>query len=126
MMRSGRIGESGGQADAVAVVPDCVNAEALRGDDFPFEVIADHPGLVRANSEHFHRMGVGPFLGLAEAVLALDLDVVETVFKGKTQDLGALRLGRVISASLTPKSFSRSRVSCASGNSDNSSSCRAL
>jgi hypothetical protein len=40
---------------------------------------------VRANSEHFHRMGVGPFLGLAEAVLALDLDVVETVFKGKTQ-----------------------------------------
>ena len=41
-------------------------------------------------------MGVGPFLGLAEAVLAFDLDVVETVFEGKTQDLGALRLGRPV------------------------------
>jgi hypothetical protein len=41
-------------------------------------------------------MGVGPFLGLAEAVLAFDLNVVETVFEGKTQDLGALRLGRPV------------------------------
>ena len=77
MMRSGRMG-SRGQANAVAVVPDRVNAEALRADDFPFEVVADHPGLLRPDSEHFHRMLVGPLLGLAEAVLALDLDVVET------------------------------------------------
>ena len=73
-----------------------MNAKTLRGDDFPFEVIADHPGLVRANSEHFHRMGVGPFLGLAEAVLALDLDVVETLFESEPHDLGALRLGRAV------------------------------
>jgi len=76
-MRSGRMG-SRGQANAVAVVPDRVNAEALRADDFPFEVVADHPRLVRADSELFHCMLVGPLLGLAEAVLALDLDVVET------------------------------------------------
>ena len=73
-----------------------MNAEALRGDDLPFEVIADHPGPVRADSEHFHRLVVGSFLGLAEAVFALDLDVVETVFKGEPHDLGALRLGRPV------------------------------
>jgi hypothetical protein len=37
--------------------------------DFPFEIIADHPGLVRPDPEHFHRMIVGSLLGLAEAVL---------------------------------------------------------
>jgi hypothetical protein len=50
------------------------------------------------------------------------------MFEDETHDLGTLRLGGplVISANLTPHSFSWSRVSCASGNSDNSSSCRAL
>jgi hypothetical protein len=38
-------------------------------------------------------MIVGSLLGLAEAVLGLDLDVVETVFEGETHDLGTLRLG---------------------------------
>jgi hypothetical protein len=38
-------------------------------------------------------MIAGSLLGLAEAVLALDLDVVETVFEGETHDLGTLRLG---------------------------------
>jgi hypothetical protein len=38
-------------------------------------------------------MIVGSLLGLAEAVLALDLDVVEIVFERETHDLGTLRLG---------------------------------
>jgi hypothetical protein len=35
--------------------------------DFPFKIVADHPGLVRADAEHVHRMIVGSLLGLAEA-----------------------------------------------------------
>jgi hypothetical protein len=86
--------------------------------------VANHPGLVRADTEHYHRTGVGPFLGFAEAVLAFNLDVVKTVFEGEPHDLGALRLGRAIGdqPSLTPNSLSRWRVSCASGNIDNSGS----
>jgi hypothetical protein len=38
-------------------------------------------------------MIVGSLLGLAEAMLALDLGVVETVFEGETHDLGTLGLG---------------------------------
>jgi hypothetical protein len=71
----------GRQADAVAVVPDRVDAEPLRCHDLPFKVVADHPGLVRPDSEHFHRMSVGALLGLAETVLALDLDVIKAVLE---------------------------------------------
>ena len=41
-------------------------------------------------------MHVGLLLGFAEAVLALDLDVVEAVFEREPHDLGALRLGRAV------------------------------
>src|SRR5215472_7330114 len=82
-----------GQTDAVAVVPDRIDAEPLGCDDLPFKVVANHPRLVRTDPEHFHRMFVGPRLGLPEAVLALDLDVVETVFESKPHDFGALRVG---------------------------------
>src|SRR5689334_15782246 len=109
-------------------MPNRVHAEPLGCYNLPFKVVADHPGLLRADAEHFHRMIIGPLLGLAEAVLALDLGMVETVFEGEPHDLA--RCGSaaplVISANLTPNSFSRSRVSCASGNSDSSSSCRAF
>jgi hypothetical protein len=40
-------------------------------------------------------MIVGSLLGLAEAVLALDLDVVETVFEGETPPCCTDQLGRV-------------------------------
>src|SRR6516162_7064822 len=51
---------------------------------------------MRPDSEHFHGMSVGALLGLAEAVLALDLIVIEAVFKGEPHDLGALRLGSAV------------------------------
>src|SRR5437870_803686 len=41
-------------------------------------------------------MGVSAFLGFAKAVLALDLDVVEALFEGEADDLGALRRGGAI------------------------------
>jgi hypothetical protein len=41
-------------------------------------------------------MIVGSLLGLTEGMLALDLDVVETVFEGEPHDLGALGLGRAV------------------------------
>src|SRR3984893_6897144 len=41
-------------------------------------------------------MGIGTFLRFAEAVLTLDLDMVEPLFEGEADDLGALRLGRTI------------------------------
>src|SRR5207249_6210131 len=40
-----------------------------------------------------HRVSIGAFLRLAEAVLAFDLEVVEALFEGKADNLGALRLG---------------------------------
>jgi hypothetical protein len=54
------------RASVIAVVPDRVGAGPLRCHDLPFKVVADHPGLVRPDSEHFHRMSVGALLGLAE------------------------------------------------------------
>src|SRR5271154_2504011 len=41
-------------------------------------------------------MGIGALFGLAEPVLALDLDMVETLFEGEADHLGALRLGGTI------------------------------
>ena len=73
-------------------------------------------------------MIVGPLLGLAETVLALDLDVVETVFQGEPHDFRALRLGRAVGdqRQLDAQPLQPVEVSCASGNIDNSSTCRAL
>jgi hypothetical protein len=53
-------------SETCAVVPDRVDAEPLGCYDFPFKIIADHPGLMRADAEHFYRMIVGPLLGLAQ------------------------------------------------------------
>jgi hypothetical protein len=46
------------------VVPHDVNAEALRGGDFPFEIVADHPGLGGRDAEGALDLGRAP-LGLA-------------------------------------------------------------
>src|ERR1700719_1688324 len=70
-----------GQPDAIAVVPDRVDPEALRRDDLPFEIVADHPGVLGPDPERRHRMAIGLLLGFAETVLALDLDVVEAVLE---------------------------------------------
>ena len=69
-------------------------------------------------------MQIGAFVRLAEAVLALDLDVIETVGQRKAFDLGALGAGGalVTSASLTPRAFSSSMASCAPGKTNISSS----
>ena len=56
------------------VVPDGVNSQTLRRSDLPFQIVADHPGLVRLDAEGCECMAVGLLLGLAEAVLALDLE----------------------------------------------------
>ena len=56
-------------------------------------------------------MLVGPLLRLAEAVLALNLDVVETLFESEPHDLGALRLGRAVCDQRpTPSAGRESRV----------------
>ena len=41
-------------------------------------------------------MQIGALVRLAEAMLALDLDVIETVRQRKPLDLGALGVGRAI------------------------------
>src|SRR5262249_45429610 len=87
---------TGGQAGSVAVVPDRVDPEPLRGNDLPFEVVADHPCLLRPDAECLHSMGVGTFLRFAEAVLSLDLNMVEPLFEGEAGHLRALRLGGAI------------------------------
>ena len=93
-MRSGLIGGARGQAVAMDVDPDRVDAEALRRHDFPFQIVADHPGLGRGDAERLHRVQIGALLRLAETVLALDLDVIEAVRQREALDLGALRCRR--------------------------------
>ena len=73
-------------------MPDRVNAKPLRCYHFPFQVVADHPRLVRLDAEDRQSVAVGAFFGFAETVFAFDLDVVEAVGQLKALDLGALRL----------------------------------
>src|SRR5580700_113954 len=84
------------QADAIAVIPDRIDAEPLRRDHLPFEIVANHPGVVRRDPKRGERVTIGLLLRLAEAVLALDLDVVEAVLQCETHDLLALRLGGAV------------------------------
>src|SRR5689334_1479837 len=77
------------QAVAMDVHPDGIDAEPLRRLDFPFEVVADHPGIPGADAECFHRMQIGALLRLAETMLALDLDMMEAMRELEALDLGA-------------------------------------
>ena len=47
------------------VDPDRVDAEPLRRHDLPFEIVADHPGVFRADAEPLHRMQIGALPRLA-------------------------------------------------------------
>jgi hypothetical protein len=46
----------GRQADAVAVVPDRIDAEPLRRLDFPFQMVADQSGIRGFDAERTHRV----------------------------------------------------------------------
>src|SRR4249919_2061587 len=58
------------QAVAVHVDPDRVDAEPLRCHDFPFQIVADHPGVARGDAERLHGVQIGALLRLAKTVLA--------------------------------------------------------
>src|SRR5579872_6520106 len=83
-------------AGVVGVVPDAAEPELLRRHDFPFVVVADHPGIGCRRAEPFERMAVDGGLGLALTELAFDLDVVEAMPEVETFDLGALDLACAI------------------------------
>src|SRR5690606_41010771 len=87
---------AGREALAEVVVPDAEYAEPLWGRDLPFEVVADHPGVLGMDAERLHGVAVGALLRLAEAGLALDLHVVEAAGEVEASDLGALCVGRAI------------------------------
>ena len=70
--------------------------EALGGDDLPFEIVADHPGVGRLDGQAFQGVRVNRRLGLALAELALDLDMVEAVLELEPCDLGALGEGGTV------------------------------
>ena len=124
MMRSGLTAEFRGQAIAVRIDPDRIDAEALRHLDFPFQIVADHPGLGRRHAQRLHGVQVGALVRLAETMLAFDLDVIEPVRQRKALDLGALGSAAplVTSASFTPRAFRASMASCAPGKTNISSS----
>ena len=81
----------GWQALPIAVVPDRMDAETLRRRHFPFEIVADHPGLSGFDAERVHGVGIGALFGFAESVLALDLNMVEPLCESKPDNLGPLR-----------------------------------
>src|ERR1700738_5472539 len=64
-------GGVGGQAVAMRIHPDRIDAKALRRFDFPFEIVADHPGLGGGYTQRLHGMPVGALVRLAETMLAL-------------------------------------------------------
>src|SRR4029079_2034811 len=68
--------DPGGRRHAVciAVDPDRVDAETLRGYNFPFQIVADHPGLGRGDAEGFHRVQIGAIVRLATASVPFHLD----------------------------------------------------
>src|SRR6266852_9949741 len=65
-----------GQAFAVCIDPDGIDTKALRHFDFPFQIVTDHPGLGCRYAERLHGMLVGALVRFAEAMLALDLDMI--------------------------------------------------
>src|SRR5215470_9797404 len=74
------------QAVAMDVHPDGVDAKLLRHLDFPFEIVADHPGVGGGDAERVHGVQVGTLLRFAKAVLALDLDMVKAMRQLETLD----------------------------------------
>ncbi len=78
------------------IVPDAAHAEALRRHDFPFVVVADHPGVAGIDLEPLQRVSIDREFGLALAELAFDLDMVEAMAEIEAHDLVALRLGRAV------------------------------
>ena len=82
-----------GQALAVRIHPDRIDTKALRHLDFPFEIVADHPGLGCGYTQRLHGMPVGALVRFAETMLALDLDMIEPVRQCKALDLRALGFG---------------------------------
>src|SRR5262249_3017647 len=83
-------------AGVVGIVPDAAHAELLRCDDFPFVVVAYHPGIARLDAQPLERVAVDRELGLALAELAFDLDMVEAVRELKAHDLLALKRRRPV------------------------------
>ena len=77
-------------------MPDGEDAEALGRGHLPFQVVAHHPGIASLDGEGRHGVAIGAFLGLAEAVLALDLDVVEAPGEVEALDLGPLAFRRAV------------------------------
>ena len=73
-----------------AVEPDRMDAQPLRRLDFPFQVVANHPSLLRLGVQRLKCVRVGAFFRLAETVLAFDLDMREVARKIETLDLLAL------------------------------------
>ena len=82
---------AGWHAGAGRIVPDRVDAEALRCGNLPLEIVAHHPGLRRRDAQRAHGMPVRALLGFAETMLAFDLDVMETAAQIEAIDLGALQ-----------------------------------
>jgi hypothetical protein len=66
-----------GQASRVRIEPDGMNSEALRRAHLPFQMVADHPGLMRTAVERLQGMQIGALIRLAETGFAFDLNMVE-------------------------------------------------
>eukprot|EP00435_Cladocopium_sp_Y103_P078511 s1_g2250.t1 len=81
---------------AIGVVPNGKDAKTLWGGDFPFQVVADHPGFLWRHVENRERMPVGFFFWFAEPVFTLDLNMIKTVFESEPRDLWALGLRSAI------------------------------
>src|SRR5512140_2116116 len=56
------------QSLTVWVVPDRMDAELLRRRHFPLQIVADHPGLMRFDSQRGHGVQIGARLGLAKTM----------------------------------------------------------
>ena len=87
MMRSGFTVEFGGRPSPCTSIEMACGAKPLRRHDFPFQIVADHPGLGCGDAERLHGVQIGALFRLAEAVFTLDLDVIEAVRHAKRSTL---------------------------------------
>src|SRR6516165_3815405 len=93
---SGLIGDPAGKPSPCTSIEIRVDAEALRRHGFPFEIVADHPGIPGGDAERVHCVQIDALLGRAETAFPLDLDVVEAMGQFETLDLGTLHVSGAV------------------------------
>jgi hypothetical protein len=84
------------QASASEVDPDPVDALSLRLRDVPLEIIANHPGVTRGNTQRIKRSRVHTRVGFTEPELTLDENQIEQIGQAESIDFIPLHVAAAV------------------------------